>query len=100
MSITNLNAQESCKRRTNQKQELEIKNEKKGKKQLSEFFNVPLQKNAETQCYRCTKTKTRMLMLQMQIAQKMCERRVLKHKADVADAYHTKTRRHRYIKAT
>ncbi len=28
-------------------------------------------------------------MLQMQIAQKMCEKRVLKHKADVADAYHT-----------
>ncbi len=54
MSITNLNAQESCKTRTNQKQVLEIKNEKKGKKQLSEFFNVPLQKNAETQCYRCT----------------------------------------------
>ncbi len=42
MSITNLNAQESCKTRTNQKQVLEIKNEKKGKKQLSEFFNVPL----------------------------------------------------------
>ncbi len=39
-------------------------------------------------------------MLQMQIAQKMCERRVLKHKADVADAYHTKTCRQCYIKAT
>jgi hypothetical protein len=30
----------------------------------------------------------------------MCERRVLKHQAVAIDANHTKTCRHRYIKAT
>jgi hypothetical protein len=30
----------------------------------------------------------------------MCERRVLKHKVDVANVDHTKTCRQRYIKAT
>lgn len=53
MLITNLNAKKSCKKRSNQNKNQKFKM-KKGKKNLSEIFNVPLWKNVQAQCYKCT----------------------------------------------